>query len=76
MGNNLYFAGIGSRQTPQSVQDLMVGIGRYLADRSWILRSGGAVGADMAFESGCDEVHGRKEIFLPWKGYNSNKSTF
>jgi hypothetical protein len=34
------------------------------------LRSGGAIGADMAFELSCVT----KEIFLPWKGYNDNKS--
>ena len=70
------YAGIGSRQTPQTIQELMVRIGHYLADRGWVLRSGGAEGADSAFEKGCDEVHGRKEIFLPWKGYNDNKSPF
>lgn len=74
MENIFYYAGIGSRLTPQSVQGIMVRIGHYLADQGWVLRSGGAEGADTAFERGCDEVHGHKEIFLPWKGYNNNKS--
>jgi hypothetical protein len=39
-----------------------------------ILRSGGAPGADSAFETGCDLVNGHKRIFLPWKGFNNNKS--
>lgn len=70
-----YYAGIGSRATPTDIQELMVKLGRYLGDLGWVLRSGGAEGADTAFEKGCDEANGRKEIFLPWKGYNGNKST-
>jgi predicted Rossmann fold nucleotide-binding protein DprA/Smf involved in DNA uptake len=74
--NLLYYSGIGSRRTPENIQELMVKLGHYLAGRGWVLRSGGAEGADTAFEKGCDQVHGRKEIFLPWKGYNNNKSPF
>ena len=36
--------------------------------------SGGTSGADAAFEGGCDQVQGRKEIFLPWKNFNANRS--
>lgn len=39
-----------------------------------VLRSGGANGADMAFEEGCDAVSGNKAIYLPWKGFNDNNS--
>lgn len=31
---------------------------------------------DKAFEEGCDSVNGKKEIYLPWKNFNGNKSTF
>ena len=49
-------------------------IARELATRGWLLRSGGSPGADSAFEQGCDEGHGRKEIFLPWQGFNGSES--
>lgn len=39
-----------------------------------ILRSGGADGADSAFEKGCDLANGQKEIYLPWKNFNNNLS--
>lgn len=69
-----YYAGIGSRKIPPEVVTEMVHIAQDLADAGFILRSGGAVGADSAFETGCDIANGRKEIFLPWEGYNGNKS--
>ena len=47
-----YYAGIGSRQSPQPVLDLIVLIAGRLKNLSWILRSGGAQGADSAFEHG------------------------
>ena len=28
----------------------------------------------LGFEIGCDRVNGKKEIYLPWKNFNSNKS--
>lgn len=68
------YAGIGSRQTPADVLGLMRLLGYLLAKRGWVLRSGGADGADSAFEAGCDEAGGAKEIYLPWKGFNGNKS--
>ena len=45
-----------------------------MAKRGYILRSGGADGSDTAFEIGCDRVNGKKEIYLPWKNFNCNKS--
>jgi len=52
----------------------MVLIGRELAHRGWLLRSGGSPGADRAFEKGCDLGGGAKEIFLPWSGFNGSDS--
>jgi len=68
------YAGIGSRQTPQEVLSEMHRIGAFLAKRNFILRSGGADGADSAFEQGCCSANGKMEIFLPWRGFNGNKS--
>src|SRR5277367_3304536 len=68
-----YYAGIGSRETSQEVKWQIHAIALYLADDGWTLRSGGADGADIAFEYGAGD--GLKEIFLPWKGFNNNRSS-
>jgi|GEM_PF-547433 len=70
--NGTCYAGIGSRSTPDSILILIGEIAAVLADHGLILRSGGAPGADTAFEAGCDQRNGEKEIFLPWKGFNRN----
>lgn len=64
----MYYAGVGSRETPQDILNTMYKIGKYLASKGYTLRSGGAIGADTAFENGCDSVRGEKEIF-----YANNK---
>lgn len=63
------YAGVGSRATPDDMLALMRHLGKELAQRGYLLRSGGAQGADQAFESGCDQAGGAKEIFLPWSGF-------
>jgi len=68
------YAGIGSRETPQEVLSEMHRIGAFLAKRNFLLRSGGADGADAAFEKGCHLGKGLKEIFLPWPRFNNNFS--
>lgn len=67
------YAGIGSRQTPSEMLALMVRIAASLNQRGWLLRSGGANGADSAFEQGAGKA---SEVFLPWKGFNQNPSSF
>lgn len=49
----------------------MRGLGKWFAAKGWYLRSGAATGADTAFEEGCVEGQGLKEIFLPWAGFNN-----
>jgi hypothetical protein len=56
---SMAYAGIGSRQTPVEVQDVMTEIAAYLKDK-FVLRSGKAAGADIAFEKGAGP---QKEIF-------------
>jgi hypothetical protein len=73
--SKLYYAGIGSRTSPKDVLKVMKKFGRIFAERGWVLRSGGAEGADSAFEEGCDLAKGEKEIYLPWENFNKNKST-
>lgn len=61
-----YYTGIGSRETPPDLQKLMTAIAIALSNDNWILRSGGADGADDAFERGATY----KRIYLPWNGFN------
>lgn len=68
-----YYAGVGSRDTPQDILDLIEKISAFLREQGYTLRSGGADGADSAFEKGAGE---QKEIFLPWPKFNNNKSTY
>lgn len=70
--------GIGSRETPDDVLDLMHRIAYMKAKEGFLLRSGGADGADTAFEVGfktfCAEnsipFEERMCIYLPWVGFN------
>lgn len=65
---NRYYAGIGSRRTPPDILKIMQRLAAKLEADGWILRSGGAKGADSAFEAGVkDPAH--KEIYLPWNGF-------
>lgn len=67
----LYYTGVGSRETPPEILTVMTRLGVYLAQRGLVLRSGGADGADAAFEQGCDKVNPKlKQIFLPWDNFN------
>lgn len=65
-----YYAGIGSRETPKDIGLIMVEIAKVMAKKGYVLRSGGANGADTAFEMGCDQANGAKEIYVPWDGFN------
>jgi len=71
---NIYYAGIGSRETPQEILELFESLGTYFANKGFKLRSGGADGSDKAFENGCDKVNGDKEIYLPWSGFQNSDS--
>jgi len=57
-----YYAGIGSRNTPENVCKQMTEYAEVLTNCGIILRSGGAKGADFAFEQG---ALNRAEIILP-----------
>lgn len=70
-----YYAGIGSRETPLSLLPLIQDISLKLKSKGYILRSGGALGADSFFESMITDSND-KEIILPWKEYNGNKSPY
>jgi hypothetical protein len=68
------YAGIGSRRTTPYIEIEIRELAERLAMDKWTVRSGGAPGCDTAFEQGADAGCGQKQIFLPWKGFNGNKS--
>lgn len=68
------YTGIGSRDTPSDIMELMTMMAKHLSRNNWILRSGGAGGADQAFEAGCDNVNGSKEIYIPWANFEKSNS--
>lgn len=60
-----YYAGIGARVTPEPVLIRMAKLAYKLSNKGYTLRSGGARGADSAFERGCIGAGGDCEIILP-----------
>lgn len=74
----LPYAGIGSRETPEAILSLMHRIGATLARNGFTLRSGGAPGADTAFEEGAVSAQYKgatagTEIYIPWSNFNGKK---
>lgn len=78
-----FYTGVGSRETPAVVLDLMRATARMLAEKGMTLRSGAADGADQAFELGWldwflnqrptpkpEDI--RAELYLPWSGFNKH----
>ncbi len=69
----LYYTGIGSRKTPKHVCAQMTEFAKEMSRLNITLRSGGAEGADEAFELGVDDPS-KKEIYLPWRLFRQNPS--
>lgn len=71
-----FYAGIGSREIPSNVHKLINKISKRLCEDGYTLRSGGANGADTAFE----EYSNRSNIYLPYDRFNGriadNKNYF
>lgn len=65
------YTGVGSRSTPAFYLECFEEIAQELNGLGYTLRSGGADGADSAFEEGAGD---EKEIFLPWRGFNGSDS--
>jgi hypothetical protein len=65
---NKYYAGIGSRETPMNICKMMSNIAHHLNSKGYTLRSGGASGADNAFD--VDNI--KKIIYLPWNGFGNH----
>lgn len=66
------YAGIGSRDTPKAYLDAMTEVAHELRQQGWFLRTGGAQGADQAFEKGGAP---RCDIIRP-TGWNIPRSAF
>lgn len=66
-----YYTGVGSRETPEDILRIMQSAASKLELAEYTLRSGGADGADAAFESGVATI---KEIWVPWLGFNKSES--
>jgi len=71
-----YYTGVGSRLTPRHILHKMELFGTAAAKKGYTLRSGGADGADTAFEIGanlanCWGINGKREIYLPWIAFNN-----
>ena len=64
-----YYTGIGSRSTPENILENMTSYAKRLSLFGYTLRSGGADGADTAFEKGSL----RNEIYLPWHNFNGRE---
>lgn len=63
------YAGIGSRKTPAPIRAFMHRLAFRLALQGATLSSGGAEGADRAFEVGARSAGGRVKIWIPWQGF-------
>ena len=67
------YTGIGSRATPVEVCTLFTKIASRLELLEWTLLSGGASGADTAFEAGVANPSS-KMIFVPWESSTASPS--
>lgn len=73
--NSSTYVGVGPGDTPLQVLVQMADLGERLARSGWTLRSGGARGADAAFEAGHRRFTAeRLEIYLPWRNFNQHPS--
>ena len=66
-----FYAGIGARKTPTNIQEVMTQLAAKLEQDGWVLRSGGAAGADSAFERGVVNPQTNAQIYLPSQSFNS-----
>lgn len=66
---NKFYAGVGSRKTPEEFQILMEKIACRLNELGYVLRSGGALGADLAFQKGSL----LSDIYIPYPSFNLQK---
>ena len=81
MSGPKFYTGVGSRETPSEVLQVMTDLAYALASEDWVMRSGGADGADTAFLDGVEQwvdMSGLRsrlfaEVYLPWDRFNQGK---
>ena len=70
-----YYTGVGSRETPKHILEFMRKVGKAMADKGYVGRSGGARGADTAFYEGMLDSTNLGDLdfecYLPWEGFNN-----
>src|SRR5690554_1755896 len=66
------YTGVGSRSTPTNIRSIIFNLAAKLSEEGYILRSGGADGADTYFQDGwlISEDRAPAEIYIPWKRFN------
>ena len=67
------YAGVGARITPPIVLDYMRRMATRLEELGFILRTGGAIGAEGAFAGGVLRPEMR-QVYLPWARFNNHNS--
>jgi len=70
----MFYAGIGARGTPAHILVIMTKFAAAVEKLGYTLRTGGAKGADQAFEAGVVDPH-NKEVYLPTAGFAGNPSS-
>lgn len=83
-----FYTGVGSRETPDEMMEVIRQLAYKLARKGFRLRSGAAEGADKAFEAGwwkarmdvikeCPHAsHAMSaEIYIAWSGFNGHTAT-
>jgi len=65
------YAGIGSRQTPADVLQVMTKVGQLLATDGFGLRTGACIGPDQDFANGAATERGFITLLLPWGSYEA-----
>ncbi len=68
------YTGMGARNPKNTIKEVIEYIAATLAEKDFILYSGGSPGCQVCFEKGCDKKNGMKNIFIPWKDYNNSNS--
>lgn len=59
-----YYSGVGARDTPSDIFNIMTALAAKLSDK-YTLCSGGATGADQAFQKGAKTA----DVYLPWRDF-------
>jgi predicted Rossmann-fold nucleotide-binding protein len=66
------YAGVGARQTPVEILQVMRAIARALAKDGYTVQTGAARGADQAFAEGALHADGTARLCLPWGSYEKD----